>query len=251
MSTVGTRPKPFGFDDEGEQRAYPMNQPLISERQSAAALRPDLAPARMRMVELQLEGRGIADPRVLDAMRAVPRERFLPERLAEFAYDDRPLPIGENQTISQPYIVALMAEAAQLAPGDRALEIGTGLGYAAAVFSRMAREVFTVERRAALAEAARERLAELGFENVRVMHGDGTKGWPEFAPYDAIIVAASGPEIPRSLRDQLRTGGRLVIPVGDETQFQELKRITRTGPATFEETNMGPVAFVPLIGAEG
>jgi protein-L-isoaspartate(D-aspartate) O-methyltransferase len=251
MSTVGTRPKPFGFDDEGEQRAYPMNQPLISERQSAAALRPDLAPARMRMVELQLEGRGIADPRVLDAMRAVPRERFLPERLAEFAYDDRPLPIGENQTISQPYIVALMAEAAQLAPGDRALEIGTGLGYAAAVFSRIAREVFTVERRAALAEAARERLAELGFENVRVMHGDGTKGWPEFAPYDAIIVAASGPEIPRSLRDQLRIGGRLVIPVGDETQFQELKRITRTGPATFEETNLGPVAFVPLIGAEG
>jgi protein-L-isoaspartate(D-aspartate) O-methyltransferase len=207
--------------------------------------------ARAQMVNLQLAGRGISDPRVLDAFRAVPREAFVPDDLAEFAYKDAPLPIGEEQTISQPYIVAVTLEALAVTGNDRVLEIGTGSGYAAAVLSRIAREVFTVERRETLASAARERLERLEYRNVQVLHGDGTLGWPAHAPYDAIAVAAGGPEVPKALLSQLRLGGRLVIPVGPDESTQTLMRVTREGPETFREESLTAVRFVPLIGEQG
>ncbi len=210
-----------------------------------------LAKTRAEMVKLQLAGRGISDPSVLDAFRAVPREAFVPDELAEFAYKDAPLPIGEEQTISQPYIVAVTLEALELTGNDRVLEIGTGSGYAAAVLSRIVREVFTVERRETLASSARERLEQLQYRNVRVFHGDGTLGWPAHAPYDAIAVAAGGPEIPKALLSQLRVGGRLVIPVGPDESTQTLMRITREGPETFREESLTAVRFVPLIGEQG
>ncbi|MDX1623943.1 MAG: protein-L-isoaspartate(D-aspartate) O-methyltransferase [Gemmatimonadota bacterium] len=206
---------------------------------------------RRRMVESQIAGRGIRDPAVLDAMRTVPREAFIPEELAEFAYQDRPLPIAEEQTISQPYIVALMADLLELEPDDRVLEVGTGSGYAAAVLGRIAAEVYTIERYAALAEWARHRLEEVGYENVHVRHGDGTRGWPEHAPYDGIVVAAGGPEVPGPLRDQLAVGGRLVIPIGPTPRLQELVRITRVGEDEYEREELGGVRFVPLVGDEG
>jgi protein-L-isoaspartate(D-aspartate) O-methyltransferase len=207
--------------------------------------------ARERMVELQLAGRGISDRRVLDAFRAVPREEFLPPELAEFAYRDAPLPIGDEQTISQPYIVAVTVEALALKGHERVLEIGTGSGYAAAVVGRIAKEVFTVERLESLASAARERLDRLGYHNVRVLHGDGTLGWPERAPFDAIAVAAGGPEIPKALLAQLAPGGRLVIPVGPDETEQMLVRVTKRGPDDFKEEALTPVRFVPLIGEQG
>jgi protein-L-isoaspartate(D-aspartate) O-methyltransferase len=166
------------------------------------------------MVDL-LAQRGITDRAVLEAFRDVPREKFIDPKLREFAYADHPLPISEDQTISQPYIVALMAQALELQPSDRVLEVGTGSGYAAAILSKLAAEVFTVERYASLARVAEERLEKLGCHNVHVMHGDGTLGWPVFAPFDAIVVAAGGPEVPEKLRQQLKIGGRLLIPVGD------------------------------------
>lgn len=205
---------------------------------------------RERMVELQLLGRGISDPRVLDAFRSVPREAFLPPELAEFAYGDTPLPIAAGQTISQPYIVAVTVEALRLKGTERVLEIGTGSGYAAAILSRVAEEVFTVERLEPLAEAAKESLARLGYQNVRVLHGDGTLGWPEHAPYDAIAVAAGGPEIPKALLSQLTPGGRLVIPVGPDESSQELVRVVREGERFRREPIMS-VRFVPLIGEQG
>ncbi|HUP20223.1 MAG TPA: protein-L-isoaspartate(D-aspartate) O-methyltransferase [Gemmatimonadota bacterium] len=205
---------------------------------------------RRRMVETQIAGRGIRDPAVLAAMAAVPRESFLPEEMAEFAYRDSPLPILEDQTISQPYIVALMAEAAGVKPGDRVLEIGTGSGYAAAVLAEIAGEVYTVERHAALADWARRRLAVAGYSHVHVRQGDGTRGWPEHAPYDAIVVAAGGPEIPPSLREQLAPGGRLIVPVGATPRMQELVRITREN-GDYRWEDLGAVRFVPLVGAEG
>jgi protein-L-isoaspartate(D-aspartate) O-methyltransferase len=205
---------------------------------------------RKHMVERHIRARGVRDPRVLAAMATVPREAFLPPELAEFAYEDRPLPIAVGQTISQPYIVALMTEQLKLKPGEDALEIGTGSGYAAAVLARVARKVFTIERHAELATAARAKLAEAGFHNVEVLHGDGTLGWPEHAPYGAIVVAAGGPEPPQALLDQLAIGGRLVIPVG-ESRAQRLVRITRVGNAEFEHEDLGAVQFVPLIGAQG
>ncbi len=183
-------------------------------------------------------------------MRSVPRERFLRPELEEFAYRDAPLPIEQGQTISQPFIVALMAEALQLGPRDRVLEIGTGSGYAAAVLARVAREVYTIERHAELAESARTRLAELGFHNVFVRHGDGTLGWPEHAPFDAIVVAAGGPNVPGSLLAQLAPGGRLVIPIGEE-KAQQLVRVTRRADGSLEHEDLGGVRFVPLIGEEG
>src|SRR5512146_1805287 len=191
------------------------------------------ASQRNQMVERHIRARGVRDPRVLAAMAAVPREAFLPPELAEFAYEDRPLPIAAGQTISQPYVVALMTEALKLQPGDDALEIGTGSGYAAAVLARIARRVFTIERHAGLAEAARARLAELGFGNVLVRCADGTLGWPDHAPYHAIIVAAGGPEPPRALLEQLAIGGRLVIPVG-ESRAQRLVRVTRVSEADYQ-----------------
>lgn len=211
----------------------------------------DAESRRRSMVERQILGRGVRDERVLEAMRTVPREAFLPESLAELAYDDTPLPIEEEQTISQPYIVALMAEALELKPADRVLEIGAGSGYAAAVLSRVAREVYTVERHGSLAGLARERLRRLGYGNVQVLHGDGTLGWPEHAPYDAIVVAAGGPDVPRSLQEQLAPGGRLVIPIGSDPRTQELIRVRRTGPDQWEREDLGAVRFVPLVGAQG
>jgi protein-L-isoaspartate(D-aspartate) O-methyltransferase len=210
----------------------------------------DVAAQRDRMVERQIAARGVRDPAVLAAMRSVPRERFLPPELEEFAYQDNPLPIDQGQTISQPFIVALMTEALQLGPGDRVLEIGTGSGYAAAVLGGIAREVYTIERHAELAETATSRLRELGFQNIFVRHGDGTLGWPEHAPFDAIVVTAGGPRIPEPLLAQLAPGGRLVIPVGEE-KTQELVRVTRRVDGTLEREELGGVRFVPLIGAEG
>jgi protein-L-isoaspartate(D-aspartate) O-methyltransferase len=197
-----------------------------------------------------LQGSGIRDAAVLAAVDEVPREAFLPPELAHFAYDDAPLPIGEGQTISQPYIVALMAEAARLRPSDRVLEVGTGSGYAAAVFSRVAREVYSIERHASLAEQASERLAALGYRNVHVRVGDGTLGWAEHAPYDAILVAAGGPEIPPALQAQLAPGGRLVMPVGETPHSQQLIRLVRTNGRVRKE-DLGGVRFVPLIGQAG
>lgn len=202
------------------------------------------------MVERQIAARGVRDARVLGAMRAVPREAFVPEDRVEMAYADMALPIGEGQTISQPYIVALMAEALALEPEDRVLEVGGGSGYAAAVLSRLASEVYVVELHATLAEAARERLEGLGYSNVQVVCGDGTKGWPEHAPFDAISVAAGGQTEPAALREQLAVGGRLVIPVGRDPDWQDLLRIRRTGEDEWERTSLGRVHFVPLVGAE-
>jgi len=210
-----------------------------------------LAQERARMVDLQLEGRGIHDPRVLSAFREVPREDFLPPKLAEFAYKDSPLPIGEKQTISQPYIVAVTVQALNLQGGERVLEIGTGSGYAAAILSRLAKDVYTVERLESLAEEARLRLKELGYRNVSVLCGDGTLGWQEHAPYDAIAVAAGGPKIPKALLSQLAENGRLVIPVGADEASQVLVRVVREGKDRFREEPITEVRFVPLIGEQG
>jgi len=206
---------------------------------------------RDRMVAGQIAARGVEDPLVLDAMRAVPREDFVPADLAGYAYEDGPLPIGHGQTISQPYIVAVMTAAARVRPGDRVLEIGTGSGYGAAVLSKIAGEVYTVERIEGLADSARDRLAALGYGNVHVRCGDGTLGWAEHAPYDAIIVTAGGPTVPRALLDQLKPGGRLVMPLGPEPRGQRLIRRTRTGPETYAQDDLEWVAFVPLIGEQG
>ena len=211
----------------------------------------DRAAERDAMVERQLASRGIRDARVLEAMRTVPREAFIAGELAEFAYEDAPLPIESAQTISQPYIVALMTAALELEPGQRVLEVGTGSGYAAAILSRIAAEVYTIERHAELAESASRRLRELGYANVHVLHGDGTLGWPEHGPYDAIVVAAGGPQVPEALLAQLVVGGRLVIPIGDTPRDQRLLRVRRVGGDTYDREDLGGVRFVPLIGAGG
>jgi protein-L-isoaspartate(D-aspartate) O-methyltransferase len=216
-----------------------------------SAVTADFDEARRRMVQHQLAARGISDPLVLAAMGKVPRERFVPAREAGLAYRDGPLPIGEGQTISQPYIVAVMTEALGLHGGDRVLEIGTGSGYAAAVLAVIAAEVYTIERIETLAASARRRLRELGYANVHVQHGDGSLGWPEHAPYDAIVVTAGGPEVPRSLRQQLAIGGRLVMPVGPTSRSQRLVRVVRTGEEIYDRETLEDVCFVPLIGAEG
>jgi protein-L-isoaspartate(D-aspartate) O-methyltransferase len=204
--------------------------------------------ARERMVADQLVARGIADRRVLAAFAKVPREAFVPPEFADRAYEDNPLPIGEGQTISQPFIVALMAEAAEIAPEARILEVGAGSGYAAAILAALAREVVTIERHASLAAAAKAALAKLGIGNVTVIEGDGSRGFPERAPFDAILVAAAAPALPAALRAQLAEGGRLVIPV-DADGHQDLLVITRHGER-FEETSLGPVRFVPLVASE-
>jgi protein-L-isoaspartate(D-aspartate) O-methyltransferase len=207
--------------------------------------------AREHMVEAHLLRRGITDPAILDAFRRVPREEFVPANLAEFAYEDTPLPIGDGQTISQPYIVALAVQALGLRGGARVLEIGTGSGYAAAILACIAKDVYTVERIEALAESARSRLARLGYGNVHIVCGDGSLGWPEHAPYDAIVVAAGGPRVPPALTRQLAVGGHLVIPVGPEGSAQMLLRVTRTSDTEFREESLGEVRFVPLIGEHG
>jgi protein-L-isoaspartate(D-aspartate) O-methyltransferase len=211
----------------------------------------DLTALREEMVTRHLAARGIRDTRVLQAMREVPREEFVPPELVEFAYEDSPLPIAEQQTISQPYIVALMAQALELRPGDRVLEIGTGSGYAAAVLARLAAEVYTVERHASLAKASRRKLLDLGNPNVHVIHGDGTLGWPEAAPYDAIVAAAGGPEVPPALWAQLAPAGRLVMPVGSSPREQMLVRVRKDAAGEQRREELGEVRFVPLIGAAG
>lgn len=211
----------------------------------------DTSKRRRRMVENCIAARGIRSEAVLEAMRSVPREAFVPENLRPYAYDDGPLPIGEGQTISQPYIVAFMIDACRLEGGEKALEIGTGSGYAAAVLSRIACEVYTVERIGSLAERAAELLKTLGYSNVQVLHADGTLGWKEHAPYDAIIVSAGGPDVPDSLREQLKIGGRLVIPVGIHPHIQELVRVTRVSEDEFRSEDIAGVRFVPLVGEEG
>jgi protein-L-isoaspartate(D-aspartate) O-methyltransferase len=212
---------------------------------------PDFEYARHRMVEAHIARRGVRDVRVLSALRRVPREAFVDEGFEEFAYEDSPLPIGSGQTISQPFTVARMAEAAEVEEADRVLEIGTGSGYAAAILAELAAEVFTIERHRKLAEQAEGQLHALGYRNVCVKIGDGTKGWPDKAPFDAIVVSAGGPSVPVSLQEQLEIGGRLVIPVGDRRGEQRLLRVTRTGVNKFEEEDLGGVMFVPLIGEEG
>lgn len=206
---------------------------------------------REDMVQHQLIERGIEDSRVLDAMRSVPRERFVPEHYRELSYRDGPLPIEQGQTISQPYIVALMAEALKLEDGDRILEVGAGSGYAAAVLSRLGATVHAIEYHEQLAELARERLAELGCDNVEVRQGDGTRGWPAHAPFDAILVSAGGPDVPPTLLEQLAVGGRMVIPVGDRTRSQELLRVTKLDEHEYSQDSLGRVQFVPLVGSEG
>ena len=203
------------------------------------------------MIERAIVARGVRSEQVLRAMRSVSREAFLPRQLREFAYEDSPLPIEEGQTISQPYIVAFMTEALALAGGEKVLEIGTGSGYAAAVLAEIAGEVYTVERIGQLAEKAASALADLGYSNVHVLHGDGTKGWPDHAPYDGIIVAAGGPKIPEFLKEQLKIGGRLVIPVGSDPRVQELVRVTRISEDEYRREDLADVRFVPLIGHEG
>jgi protein-L-isoaspartate(D-aspartate) O-methyltransferase len=200
---------------------------------------------RQRMVDEQIERRGVRDPRVLAAMRAVPRHLFVPDDQRARAYDDAPLPIGDGQTISQPYIVAFMTEAARLGPGDRVLEVGTGSGYQAAVLAAIGAEVRSIEILPGLAERARTALAAAGFGKVAVRTGDGFRGWPEAAPFDAVLVTAAPDEVPPPLLDQLKVGGRLVIPVGSGTQ--ELIRVTRTAEG-FERESLLPVRFVPMTG---
>jgi len=208
------------------------------------------ATLRNQMVESQIAARGVVDKAVLAAMREVPRERFVPDRLADLAYADRPLPIEADQAISQPYIVALMIEAAGVRAGDRVLEIGAGSGYAAAVLSRIARRVYAMERQPELAELARRRMAAFGYDNVAIRTGDGSAGWPESAPFDAILVAAGGPSIPQPLREQLALGGRLVMPIGT-SGIQRLVRLTRQSDSKYDRDDLGDVCFVPLIGAYG
>ncbi len=203
------------------------------------------------MVERQLLARGIVDPLVLAAMGKLPREKFVSAGQAALAYRDGPVAIGEGQTISQPYIVARMTAALRLVLTDRVLEIGTGSGYAAAVLAEIAAEVYTVERLPVLAERARQRLTQLGYVNVHVLTGDGTLGWPEHAPYDAIVATAGGPRTPQALLDQLAIGGRLVIPLGPDPYEQRLVRIVRATAEEYQREELEAVAFVPLIGAQG
>lgn len=205
---------------------------------------------RRLMVENQLKLRGIRNEAVLESMLAVPRHCFVTDDLQKYAYLDGPLPIGEGQTISQPYIVALMAEILEPSPGDRVLEIGTGSGYAAAVLAQMVAKVYTIERHARLAARAQEVFRTLNYGNIITRVGDGTKGWPEEAPFEGIIVSAGAPAVPRTLRNQLKPGGRLVIPAGDR-HSQELILVRRGEDGGFTEQKMGEVVFVPLIGEEG
>jgi protein-L-isoaspartate(D-aspartate) O-methyltransferase len=210
----------------------------------------NFAAEREAMVERQLRSRGITDPEILDAFRAVPREAFVAPELAERAYGDHPLPIEAGQTISQPFIVALMIQAAGIRPGDRVLEVGSGSGYAAAVIGQIAAEVIGVERQHELAERSRERLTGLGFANVRIMEGDGSRGWPDRAPYDAILAAASGSHVPQALLNQLKPGGRLVMPVGEPGSVQKLLCVTKEANGSLQQSDLGAVRFVPLIGEE-
>jgi protein-L-isoaspartate(D-aspartate) O-methyltransferase len=220
---------------------------LVGGGPSAAQADPQ-AGARLAMVRDQIEGEGISDPRVLQAMRDVPRHLFVPAGVRSRAYQARPLPIGEGQTISQPYIVAFMTEILRLKPTDRVLEVGTGSGYQAAVASRIAREVYTVEIFESLASGSRRTLSELGFRNVHVRQGDGYFGWEENAPFDAIIVTCAGGHIPPPLLRQLKNGGRMILPVGGPFLTQNLVFIEKSADGSVTQRNVLPVAFVRLLG---
>jgi protein-L-isoaspartate(D-aspartate) O-methyltransferase len=211
----------------------------------------DYAAEREAMVERQLRRRGITEPHILDAFRAVPREAFVSPDYAQLAYGDHPLPIEAGQTISQPFIVALMIQAAAIGAGDSVLEVGSGSGYAAAVISRIAARVIGIERQSDLVETARDRLRQLGYDNVAIVEGDGTRGWSDEAPYDAILAAASGSHVPGALVAQLAPNGRLVMPVGEPGRVQELVKVTKQEDAILKQENLGGVRFVPLIGEEG
>ena len=204
------------------------------------------ADARNQMVTQQIQRRGVADKRVLDAMRKVPRHVYVPDNARSAAYDDTPLSIGHGQTISQPYIVGLMTECLNLKGDEKVLEIGTGSGYQAAVLGELADSVFTIEIVEPLALSAAKRLAEQGYDNVYAIHGDGYKGWPEYAPFDAIIVTAAPKKVPQPLIDQLKVGGRMIIPVGD--WYQELVLIKKESDGTIVRENVIPVRFVPMTG---
>jgi protein-L-isoaspartate(D-aspartate) O-methyltransferase len=203
------------------------------------------------MIERQIESRGIHEPTILEAFRAVPREAFLSKDYADLAYGDHPLPIEAGQTISQPYIVALMIQAAEIKPGDRVLEVGAGSGYAAAVMSRIAGQVVAIERQPDLVKVAQERMQRLGYDNVRLVEGDGTRGWEAEAPYDAIVAAASGSHVPPAWVKQLTEGGRIVMPVGEPNWIQKLIKVTKGPAGNLITEDLGGVRFVPLIGEEG
>ena len=205
----------------------------------------DFKVMREKMVETQIKVRGVKDPRVLSALLKVERHRFVPEKYLDSAYSDQPLPIGEGQTISQPYIVALMTELLELNGNEKVLEIGTGSGYQDAILAELAKEVYTIEIIESIASMAKERLSELGYQNVKVKAGDGYLGWPEAAPFDAIIVTAAPDHIPKPLIEQLKEGGRMVVPVG--SYAQELKKIVKKS-GKVETTNIIPVVFVPMTG---
>lgn len=230
-------------------RRAPRSPPLDAAMTPALLNSPEQQPEfyRQRMVELQIAARGIRDPAVLAAMREVPRERFVPDALRHSAYDDAPLSIGSGQTISQPYIVARMVEAARLHPTSRVLEIGTGSGYAAAVMARIAARVITLERWRRLAERASDVLRALDFDNVEVHLADGTAGWEAGAPYDAIVSAAASPDIPAAWLAQLAPGGTLVMPHGHPGHAQRLLRIAKREDGTLEREDLAGVAFVPLV----
>ncbi len=206
---------------------------------------------RTDMAKNQLKRRGISDNKVLAAMEAVPREKFVPPDMVDLAYYDGPLPIGHGQTISQPYIVALMTEEMELSRSDRVLEIGTGSGYAAAILACICDDVYTIERNAHLANNAKVRLKSLGYNNIHIRCADGTLGWPEHAPFDAIVVTAGAPDVPWPLVEQLAEGGRLVIPVGYSPKLQTLVRIRKTEKDKIKRENLCGVRFVPLIGEAG
>jgi protein-L-isoaspartate(D-aspartate) O-methyltransferase len=205
---------------------------------------------RQRMVDGQLAGRDVGDARVLAAMREVPRHSFVPEALRSQAYEDRPLPIGHDQTISQPYIVGLMTQLARPLPGDRALEVGTGSGYQAAVLSRLVSHVYTIELVEPLAQSAAQNLKDAGYTNVTTRTGDGYAGWPEMAPFDIILVTAAPDHVPAPLLEQLKPGGRMVVPVGPVADVQELQLIEKDSAGRTQTTRVAPVRFVPLLRAE-
>jgi protein-L-isoaspartate(D-aspartate) O-methyltransferase len=211
----------------------------------------DYAAEREAMVERQLRRRGITEPDILEAFRFVPREKFISDEYAHLAYGDHPLPIEANQTISQPYIVGLMIQAAGIKQGDTVLEVGAGSGYAAAVVSRIAARVIGIERQRELVEVAQERLGRLGFDNVTILEGDGTKGCPNEAPFDVILAAASGSHVPKPWIEQLADCGRIVMPVGEPGWVQELVKVTKGPGGKLIQENLGGVRFVPLIGEEG
>jgi protein-L-isoaspartate(D-aspartate) O-methyltransferase len=211
----------------------------------------DYAAERESMIERQIASRGIHQPAILEAFRSVPREAFLSPEYADLAYGDHPLPIEAGQTISQPYIVALMIHAAEMKAGDNVLEVGAGSGYAAAVMSRIAGQVTAIERQPDLVRVAQERMQRLGFDNVRIVEGDGTRGWEPEAPYDAILAAASGSHVPPAWVDQLAGGGRIVMPVGEPSFIQKLIKVTKGPAGKLITEDLGGVRFVPLIGEEG